>query len=108
MVVFSVLFVSLWGAHHGWSSLDMSTLSYYLLGSIGFLSVIRACLPLNIWRGLLIIFSVCGFYLSAFYLKGLIEIGTLTAVTFPVYLALMALFTESSSWRLFIKKYEFD
>ena len=53
MVVFSVLFVRLWGAHHGWSSLDMSTLSYYLLGSIGFLSVIRACLPLNIWRGLL-------------------------------------------------------
>lgn len=108
MVVFSGLFVRLWGAHHGWSSLDMSTLSYYLLGSIGFLSVIRACLPLNIWRGLLIIFSVCGFYLSAFYLKGLIEIGTLTAVTFPVYLALMALFTGIFILATIYQKYEFD
>ena len=108
MVVFSVLFVRLWGAHHCWSSLDMSTLSYYLLGSIGFLSVIRACLPLNIWRGLLIIFSVCGFYLSAFYLKGLIEIGTLTAVTFPVYLALMSLFTGIFILATIYQKYEFD
>lgn len=108
MVVFSVLFVRLWGAHHGLSSLDMSTLSYYLLGSIGFLSVIRACLPLNIWRGLLIIFSVCGFYLSAFYLKGLIEIGTLTAVTFPVYLALMSLFTGIFILATIYQKYEFD
>ncbi len=108
MVVFSVLFVRLWGAHHGWSNLDISTLSYYLLGSIGFLSVIRACLPLNIWRGLLIIFSVCGFYLSAFYLKGLIEIGTLTAVTFPVYLALMALFTGIFILATIYQKYEFD
>ena len=108
MVVFSVLFVRLWGAHHGWSILDMSTLSYYLLGSIGFLSVIRACLPLNIWRGLLIIFSVCGFYLSAFYLKGLIEIGTLTAVTFPVYLALMSLFTGIFILATIYQKYEFD
>ena len=107
MVVFSVLFVRLWGAHHGWSSLDMSTLSYYLLGSIGFLAVIRACLPLNIWRGLLIIFSVCGFYLSAFYLKGLIEIGTLTAVTFPVYLALMSLFTGIFILATIYQKYEF-
>ena len=108
MVVFSVLFVRLWGAYHGWSSLDMSTLTYYLLGSIGFLSVIRACLPLNIWRGLLIIFSVCGFYLSAFYLKGLIEIATLTAVTFPVYLALMSLFTGSFILATIFQKYEFN
>ena len=108
MVVFSVLFVLLWGTYHGLSSLDMSTLTYYLLGSIGFLSVIRACLPLNIWRGLLIIFSVCGFYLSAFYLKGLIEIATLTAVTFPVYLALMSLFTGSFILATIFQKYEFN
>ena len=63
---------------------------------------------LNIWRGLLIIFSVCGFYLSAFYLKGLIEIGTLTAVTFPVYLALMALFTGIFILATIYQKYEFD
>jgi len=72
------------------------------------LSVIRACLPLNICGGLLIIFSVCGFYLSAFYLKGLIEIATLTAVTFPVYLALMSLFTGSFILATIFQKYEFN
>lgn len=108
MVVFSILFIRLWGASHGWSAADMSTVSYYLLGSIGFLSVIRACLPLNIWRALLIIFSVVGFYASAVVLKNLIEISLLTATTFPVYLALMAIFTGVFILTTILQKYEFD
>lgn len=92
MIVFSVLFVRFWGASQGWTDPEIATLSYYLLGSISFLSVIRACLPLNLWRSLLIIGSVCGFYLSAFVLQHLLEIGTLTAATLPVYLILMVLF----------------
>ena len=108
MVVFSVLFIRLWGASHGWSAADMSTVSYYLLGSIGFLSVIRACLPLNIWRALLILFSVVGFYASAVVLKNLIEISLLTATTFPVYLALMAIFTGVFILTTILQKYEFD
>ena len=108
MVVFSVLFIRLWGASHGWSAVDMSTVSYYLLGSIGFLSVIRACLPLNIWRALLIVFSVVGFYASAVVLKNLIEISLLTATTFPVYLALMAIFTGVFILTTILQKYEFD
>ena len=108
MVVFSVLFIRLWGASHGWSAADMSTVSYYLLGSIGFLSVIRACLPLNIWRALLIVFSVVGFYASAIVLKNLIEISLLTATTFPVYLALMAIFTGVFILTTILQKYEFD
>ena len=39
MVVFSVLFVKIFGSSQGWSELEISTLLYYLLGSIGFLSV---------------------------------------------------------------------
>ena len=108
MVVVSVLFIRLWGASHGWSAADMSTVSYYLLGSIGFLSVIRACLPLNIWRALLILFSVVGFYASAVVLKNLIEISLLTATTFPVYLALMAIFTGVFILTTILQKYEFD
>ena len=60
MVVFSVLFVSIFGGLHGWSQLEISTLLYYLLGSIGFLSVVRACLPLNLWRTLLILYLLSG------------------------------------------------
>ena len=67
------------------------------------LSVIRACLPLNIWRALLILFSVVGFYASAVVLKNLIEISLLTATASPVYLALMAIFTGSLSSQRFSK-----
>lgn len=98
MVVASVLFVRIFGSWAGWSALEISTLTYYLLGSIGFMSVIRACLPLNIWRILLIIWSVVGFFGSAFVLQRILEIGTLTSNTWPVYLILMALFVPLFIW----------
>ncbi len=62
------------GASHGWSAAEVyrNPITY---GSTGFLSVIQACLPLNIWRALLILFSVVGFYASAVVLKNLIEIS---------------------------------
>lgn len=108
MVVFSVLFVRFWGAQFGWSDLEVSTLCYYLLGSIGFLSVIRSCLPLNLWRILLIAFSVLGFYISAIVLKNIIEISTLTAASFPLYIALMAIFSGIFILSTIYQKYEFD
>ena len=108
MIVFSVLFIRIWGSSHGWSDIEMATLTYYLLGSISFLSVIRACLPLNLWRSLLIIFSVFGFYLSAFVLQHLLEIATLTAATLPVYLILMVVFGLVFVACTIKQKYRFD
>jgi len=93
MVVFSVLFVSIFGGLHGWSQVEISTLLYYLLGSIGFLSVVRACLPLNIWRILLILWSLIGFFGTAVILQKYIEITTLTSNSLPIYFILMLLFT---------------
>ena len=93
MVVFSVLFVSIFGGLHGWSQVEISTLLYYLLGSIGFLSVVRACLPLNIWRILLILWSLIGFFGTAIILQKYIEITTLTSNSLPIYFILMLLFT---------------
>lgn len=93
MVVFSVLFVKIFGASFGFSELETDTLLYYLLGSIGFLSVARACIPLNLWRIGLILWSLVGFFGTAHFLKKLLEIGSLTAQTFPLYLILMAVFT---------------
>ena len=93
MVVFSVLFVSIFGGLHGWSQLEISTLLYYLLGSIGFLSVVRACLPLNLWRTLLILWSLIGFFGTAIILQKYIEITTLTSNSLPIYFILMLLFT---------------
>ncbi len=93
MVVFSVLFVNIFGGLHGWSQVEISTLLYYLLGSIGFLSVVRACLPLNLWRILLILWSLIGFFGTAILLQKYIEIATLTSNSFPIYIILMILFT---------------
>lgn len=103
MIIISVLFSQIYGSIAGWSSMEIGTLSYYLLGTISFLAVIRACLPLNLWRVGLILWSVGGFFLSAYFLKGLLHIGTLTANTWPVYLVLATIFTLI--FILFSKRY---
>ena len=94
MVVFSVLFVKIFGSSQSWSEVETGTLLYYLLASIGFMSVVRACLPFNIWRILLIVWSVGGFVATALFptTQKLLEISSLTAKTVPVYLTMMAIF----------------
>ena len=94
MVVFSVLFVKIFGSSQGWSQVETGTLLYYLLASIGFMSVVRACLPFNIWRILLIVWSVGGFVATALFptTQKFLEISSLTAKTVPVYLTMMAIF----------------
>lgn len=92
MVVFSVIFVRIWGSLNGWIPQEVSTVSYYLLGSIGMLSVIRACLPLNFWRTLLIIWSISSFIVTAILFRPLIEIGVLSERAFELYAILMIIF----------------
>ena len=92
MVVFSVIFVRIWGSLNGWIPQEISTVSYYLLGSIGMLSVIRACLPLNFWRILLIIWSISAFIVTAILFRPLIEIGVLSERAFELYAILMIIF----------------
>lgn len=92
MVVFSVIFVRIWGPLNGWIPQEISTVLYYLLGSIGMLSVIRACLPLNFWRILLIIWSISAFIVTAILFRPLIEIGVLSGRTFELYAILMIFF----------------
>ena len=94
MVVFSVLFVKIFGTSQGWTAIEISTLLYYLLASIGFMSVVRACLPFSLWRVLLIIWSVVGFLGTALFprIQKLLEISTLTGQTFPIYGIMMLVF----------------
>ncbi|WP_269797016.1 cation-translocating P-type ATPase [Streptococcus sp. SM5] len=94
MVVFSVLFVKIFGTSQGWSQVEMSTLMYYILASIGFMSVVRACLPLTLGRILLFVWSVGGFLATALFptTQKLLEISTLTAQTVPVYTIMMTIF----------------
>ena len=94
MVVFSVLFVKIFGTSQGWSAIEISTLLYYLLASIGFMSVVRACLPFSLWRVLLIIWSIGGFLGTALFprIQKLLEISTLTGQTLPIYGIMMLVF----------------
>ena len=94
MVVFSVLFVKIFGTSQGWSAIEISTLLYYLLALIGFMSVVRACLPFSLWRVLLIIWSVGGFLGTALFprIQKLLEISTLTGQTLPIYGIMMLVF----------------
>ena len=94
MVVFSVLFVKIFGTSQGWTDIEISTLLYYLLASIGFMSVVRACLPFSLWRVLLIIWSVGGFLGTALFprIQKLLEISTLTGQTLPIYGIMMLVF----------------
>ncbi len=95
MVVFSVLFVKIFGSSQGWSELEISTLLYYHLESPGFLSVFRACMPFTLWRVLLIVWSVGGFLVTDLFprIQKLLEISILTGQTLLVYGVMMLLFT---------------
>lgn len=94
MVVFSVLFVKIFGTSQDWTAIEISTLLYYLLASIGFMSVVRACLPFSLWRVLLIIWSIGGFLGTALFprIQKLLEISTLTGQTLPIYGIMMLVF----------------
>lgn len=80
---------------------EMTSLSYYVLGGTGVLLVIKSCFPLTTARKWLIVYSVLGFYLSSYYLHGLIQVAPLTARTLPLYLILMAIFTPLYLWVAF-------
>ncbi|MGH2257446.1 ATPase, partial [Enterococcus faecalis] len=47
LVVVNIIAVYLIGQKQGFSSLDTTTLMYYLLVGISCMAVVRACLPLN-------------------------------------------------------------
>lgn len=93
MVVFGVIFVRIFGELNHWSDLDISTISYYLLGGIGFLSVVRACLPLNRLRVALLIETVAMFIFTAIFFRSLLHIDVPNAKTLPVYSVLMLIFS---------------
>lgn len=91
IIVVSVVFLRIFGSQNGWSSQDQNTVAFYLLGLTGFFSVFRASFPLNIWRSLLVLWSLGGFLASAYFLRHLLEINTLTTQTFPVFTILFVI-----------------
>ncbi|MDO4872354.1 MAG: HAD-IC family P-type ATPase [bacterium] len=91
MIVISIIFVTVFGQNNGWIPREISTTLYYLLGSISFFAVVRACIPFNKLRIALLVETVAMFFATAILFRSILEIGTLTDKTLPIYLAITAI-----------------
>ena len=91
LVVVNIIAVYLIGQNQGFSSLDTTTLMYYLLVGISCMAVVRACLPLNPLRIFLVFSTIIGIYVGAMLFHNILEIGFLTLQTMGVFFIMMAI-----------------
>lgn len=91
LVVANIIAVYLIGQNQGFSSLDTTTLMYYLLVGISCMAVVRACLPLNPLRIFLVFSTIIGIYVAAMLFHNILEIGFLTLQTMGLFFIMMAI-----------------
>ncbi|NSV15807.1 cation-translocating P-type ATPase [Enterococcus faecalis] len=91
LVVANIIAVYLIGQNQGFSSLDTTTLMYYLLVGISCMAVVRACLPLNPLRIFLVFSTIIGIYVAAMLFHNILEIGFLTSQTMGLFFIMMAI-----------------
>ena len=91
LVVANIIAVYLIGQNQGFSSLDTTTLMYYLLVGISCMAVVRACLPLNPLRIFLVFSTIIGIYVAAMLFHNILEIGFLTSQTTGLFFIMMAI-----------------
>ncbi len=91
LVVVNIIAVYLIGQNQGFSSLDTTTLMYYLLVGISCMAVVRACLPLNPLRIFLVFSTIIGIYVAAMLFHDILEIGFLTSQTMGLFFIMMAI-----------------
>ena len=91
LVVVNIIAVYLIGQNQGFSSLDTTTLLYYLLVGISCMAVVRACLPLNPLRIFLVFSTIIGIYVAAMLFHNILEIGFLTSQTMGLFFIMMAI-----------------
>ncbi|EJB2750900.1 cation-translocating P-type ATPase [Enterococcus faecalis] len=91
LVVANIIAVYLIGQNRGFSSLDTTTLMYYLLVGISCMAVVRACLPFNPLRIFLVFSTIIGIYVAAMLFHNILEIGFLTSQTMALFFIMMAI-----------------
>ncbi|WGS31831.1 cation-translocating P-type ATPase [Enterococcus faecalis] len=91
LVVANIIAVYLIGQNQGFSSLDTTTLMYYLLVGISCMAVVRACLPLNPLRIFMVFSTIIGIYVAAMLFHNILEIGFLTSQTMGLFFIMMAI-----------------
>ena len=68
MVTVSLVVVYAWATLQNWGEMEMTTLMYYVLGTVTLIGVFKACVPFTKLRVFLFGTSAIGFYLSAYIL----------------------------------------
>ncbi|MCS4488196.1 HAD-IC family P-type ATPase [Streptococcus sciuri] len=90
LITVGLLFSRIAGHYGSWSLPEQSALSYYILGLVTLLSVLRASLPLNFWRSLLLFsWSFLGFVLSAYYFSPFLQIKVTNRIFPPLIIFIM-------------------
>ncbi|MCU9762356.1 cation-translocating P-type ATPase [Enterococcus faecalis] len=91
LVVANIIAVYLIGQNQGFSSLETTTLMYYLLVGISCMAVVRACLPFNPLRIFLVFSTIIGIYVAAMLFHNILEIVFLTSQTMGLFFIMMAI-----------------
>lgn len=91
LVTANIIFVYLMQQRFAWSSIETTTLMYYLLVGISCMAVIKACLPFNPLRIFLAITTTIGVYTAAILFHRLLEIDILSPGLLGPFVLLMLL-----------------
>ncbi|MDD6236096.1 MAG: cation-translocating P-type ATPase [Clostridiales bacterium] len=75
----------------GMSELETVTLGVYLTGFIWLMQLFEVCRPFNMLRAVLWGSMTAGFFLLAYFGRSIFSLGTLSSVTFPIFLVMAAL-----------------
>ena len=90
IIVLNIILVDQIGPLLGLAALDLATLNVYLTAFIWLYLLLRVCMPLNKLRAALFGTMVALFGVAAYLFRDLLQIGTLTLRSLPLFLILAA------------------
>lgn len=90
IIVLNIILVDQIGPLLGLAALDLATLNVYLTAFIWLYLLLRVCMPLNKLRAALFGTMVALFGVAAYLFRDLLQIGTLTLHSLPLFLILAA------------------
>ena len=90
IIVLNIILVAQIGPLLGLAALDLATLNVYLTAFIWLYLLLRVCMPLNKLRAALFGAMVTLFGVAAYLFRDLLQIGTLTLRSLPLFLILAA------------------
>ncbi|MGO2101244.1 cation-translocating P-type ATPase [Vagococcus salmoninarum] len=91
LVIMNIVAVYFYGQHNDLTPMATTTLMYYLLIAVSVMAVIKACLPLNLLRGFLIVTTALGTYVAAMLFHHLLEIDLFVGGNWPFLIVMVVI-----------------